>query len=607
MKKNTLFYCLLTLTSAHLLFHQISYGQENRSSLLLARSYASQGLYERANSAYRTALKEGAYETAIHREYLQFLINTEQYKLAIRYLKKRMKAVPAGLPHLVEAAVISALAGREKKCSAYLEALKDRVLKSPERAAHVVDCLLYYDSVDWAIDIYQTLRKAQADDAAYAYALGEVYRAAQREDLMLREYFISIRSSADHLEEVQAYVEPLLLKTDKKKRVEKALMKALAESPKSRNLLSMLVWFHSASTDFVAAFDWLKISHKRRVATPEDFLSLGQMALSNGFYQEALSIFSFLKDTFSQTHYQEQASFYLLSAHESLLFSQREPSEEDLVQLDATYQAFIEQYKHGQKAFEIGRKRAHLHAFYKDEIGEAKRILHDIVNNPRAKDKVVAQSLLDLGDILIKEKKIWEASLSYFKVEKKYKGSPLAYEAKLKNAKAMYYAGNFCLSLSFFDILKRATFKKIANDAVFWAYFMRSNGLGDCKEPNEAFQRMAHAQQRLLSRDYAAAELLLRELLAEEATHSLQDDACYELVKLYKAQERWEEALALMERLLALCEGVLKEKAILLQAELLEKSGGNREEIERIYFTFVSTYPDSPALPMVRRRLASLQ
>ena len=607
MKKNAFFFYLFTLTLTQLPSPQIGYGQGDRSDLLLARSYVSQSLHKKANSAYQAALKKGAYETAIHREYLQFLINTEQYKLAMRYLKKRIKAVPAGLSYLAEAAVVSSLVGRKKRKISHLNALRDRVLENPARAAHVVDCFLYYDSVDWAIDIYQMLRKVQTDDTAYAYALAEVYRVARRDDLMLREYFISVRSSGEHLEDIRSRVASLLLEVDGKKRVEKALMKVLAENPRNRNLLSMLVWFHSTSADFTAAFDWLKISHKRRVATPKDFLSLGQAALSDGFYQEARSIFSFLRDTFSHPHYQEQAAFYLLSAHESLLFSQRKPLQEDLAQLDATYQDFIERYKRGQKAFETIRKRAHLHAFYKGEVEEAKRMLRDIIDNPRAKDEVVAQSLLDLGDVLIREEKIWEASLAYFRVEKKYKGTSLAYEAKLRNAKAMYYAGNFCLSLSFFDILKRATFKKIANDAIFWAYFMRSNGLEECKEPNEPLQRMARAQWQILSRNYTAAERLLQGLLAEEMPHPLQDDACYELVRLYKAEERWEEALALMERLLTLCVGPLKEKAILLQAELLEKSGGSREEIEKIYFTFVSTYPDSPALPMVRRRLASLR
>jgi hypothetical protein len=61
---------------------------------------------------------------------------------------------------------------------------------------------------------------------------------------------------------------------------------------------------------------------------------------------------------------------------------------------------------------------------------------------------------------------IWDASLLYSQVEKEFKYEAIGHEAKFKNAKLSFYAGDFKWAKTQCDVLKGATTKLIANDAL---------------------------------------------------------------------------------------------------------------------------------------------
>lgn len=593
---------ITVLLSLQLQFPQQAWSQTTPDNLSLARAYLTQGLIEKASEAYEKVLKKKNYDPAIHREYTQFLLDNRLYKIASKYLNVRLKESPNNFSYLVDVIALTALRG--KAVDRLVKQLGKKVLEFPQRASYVVDALFYYDRPEIALNIYSSLREKD-DRYAHAYAVGEIHRRMRNYSLMFQEYFTAISRTGEQIEYIQQQLKSLLFEEKWQKKMEQELMKTLAKAPNNRHLLLMVRWFYGELGDFEAAFNWLKIAHKRRAILPIDVLTLGKEAFYNGYFAQSIAIFTFLKDHFQQYH--EEALFYMLSASESLILPRHEVSVEDLQALDGIYQRFITQYQHRQKAFEVSRKRAYLYAFYYDDVTQAEKILTDIINHPKAGDEVVAHAMLDLGDILLKQEKFWEASLAYFRVEKRYKATSFAQAAKLKNAEAMYYVGNFCLSLSFFDILKRATFKRIANDALYWGQFIRSNLADDCKKEDEWMKKMSKAHGALLSRRYAEAEALLLSMVHSEGEHPVKDDAYYALVRYYQSADRSKEALALVKQLLSFCGPTLTEKAVLLQAELLEKNGAKIDDVLEIYFTFIADYPNSPSLPVVRRRLSLLR
>src|SRR5690606_28607822 len=98
-----------------------------------------------------------------------------------------------------------------------------------------------------------------------------------------------------------------------------------------------------------------------------------------------------------------------------------------------------------------------------------------IVANPRASLQLKSKAKLDLGDIYLLKGEPWESTLLYSQVEKQQKESPLAYEAKLKNAKLSYFKGDFRLAQDHLNILKEATTREIANDALDLSMRIKEN------------------------------------------------------------------------------------------------------------------------------------
>src|SRR5207237_6465984 len=97
---------------------------------------------------------------------------------------------------------------------------------------------------------------------------------------------------------------------------------------------------------------------------------------------------------------------------------------------------------------------------------EAVAMLTEVIENPGIDKNRIAELKLDLGDLLLITGDVWEASLTYSQVEKAFKYEPIGQEAKFRNAKVAYYVGDFKWSKSQLDVLKGATSKLIANDAM---------------------------------------------------------------------------------------------------------------------------------------------
>ena len=67
------------------------------------------------------------------------------------------------------------------------------------------------------------------------------------------------------------------------------------------------------------------------------------------------------------------------------------------------------------------------------------------------------------------------AKLLYAQVEKAFKNDPLGHFAKFKNAKLSFYIGEFDWAKAQLDVLKAATSKLIANDALRFSVLISDN------------------------------------------------------------------------------------------------------------------------------------
>ncbi len=73
---------------------------------------------------------------------------------------------------------------------------------------------------------------------------------------------------------------------------------------------------------------------------------------------------------------------------------------------------------------------------------------------------------LQLADIYLYKNEVWEATLLYSQIEKRLGDEPVGHEARYRNARLRYYIGEFEWANTQLNVLKAATSKLIANDAM---------------------------------------------------------------------------------------------------------------------------------------------
>ncbi|MGE5382816.1 MAG: tetratricopeptide repeat protein, partial [Omnitrophica WOR_2 bacterium] len=178
---------------------------------------------------------------------------------------------------------------------------------------------------------------------------------------------------------------------------------------------------------------------------------------------------------------------------------------------------------------------------------------------------------LELADILLFSGEPWEATLLYSQVDKAFKNDPLGHEARFRNAKLSFYIGEFEWARAQLDVLKAATSKLIANDAMQLSLLISDNIAYDSStlalasyaradlllfrnQPDRAYALldsvlqafpnhpidddaiMKEAEIRLKQGNFTAAETLYKEIIEKYPDDILADDALYDLALLYQNQ-----------------------------------------------------------------------
>ena len=278
-----------------------------------------------------------------------------------------------------------------------------------------------------------------------------------------------------------------------------------------------------------------------------------------------------------------------------------------------------------------------LYANYLDEKDKAVELLNNLIENPRASLQIKSKTKLDLGDIYLLKGETWESSLLYSQVEKALKESPLGYEAKLKNAKLFYYRGNFRLAQEHLDILKEATTREIANDAMELSMRIKENIAFD--SVGSALKAFASIELLLYQNKTADAlkeisylkegriKVSTKGMSKEEAfllnisltpgsdsawvsfsNHTILDDVYWLEANIRMKQGEFETSLGLLQKILTdYPEDILADDAFFLQGEIYERQLANKDKAMEIYREFLNKFPGSVYTAEARKRFRVLR
>ena len=472
----------------------------------LGMEYMKAGEYEKAKLIFQKLAKNKETAKVIHKPYLQTLIKLKEFDEAEKFIKKQIKNSDGNAKYIIDYGRLLEIANKNEEAQKQYTIAMDKVKPNEEAVMDLVNEFSQNQQFDLAIQTIETARREAKSPDKFAIQLAKLYRIQGKIPQMIEEY-LKFGLLTDNREMTQSILQDELKDEKEIEQLEKILYTNVQKYPDQSYYSEVLIWHLIQKKEFYKAFVQARALDRRYRKEGVQVTDLGFLAYQNKDYVNSGKIFEYLVKDYPRNQNYPLWRRMLINAKEEVIKSVYPINTADIRLLITEYSKMFEDLGINQKTLEAVRNKGLLYAFYLNEKDTAIVVLENAIKLANGDQQFIDRCKLDLGDIYVLKSEPWEATLLYSQVEKSEKDSPLGYDAKLRNAKLAYFRGDFELSKEVLDILKQATTREIANDAMELSLLIMENTGGDSTEK--------------AMKAYSNVELLLFQHRNEEAITSL--------------------------------------------------------------------------------------
>jgi tetratricopeptide (TPR) repeat protein len=576
------------LTAIYILFLAVgAFGQE----LDLADAYFKQGEYEKAAEYYKKLSGNKDQARLIHDNYLSTLYKLKDYDTADKYVKALIKNNPNGIVYKADLIQIIDMSGKTAEAELEYNKLIEESAKIDAYVYELQNFFYKANKIDLAIKLLLTSREKSNNPTKFDTQLARWYLFVGRKDKMLEEVF-GYGQRSKNFSYVQATIQDNIREEAEIEMLEAMLYAKIQENPNETFFNEILIWHFTQKQDFARAFIQARAIDKRNQLEGMKVFELAGMAYTSKDFKNASRMYQYVMDEYPGGDFYIAARRWLIQSKEELIKNTFPIDKADIKDLLSQYNKLISELGIGPNTMEALRNMALLHAFYLDEHDKAIEILETAIKAAKVNTKFRDQCKLDLGDIYILKNEPWESTLLYMQVEKSQKEDNLGEIAKLKNARLQYYTGQFELSKDILDILKKATTREIANDALQLSLLIQDNTGLDTSEV--AMSEFAKVDLLIFQNKYNESIKSLEVLAKKYETHSLADEILWLKANTLLKINRVKEAVADLEQILKLYQfDILADDALFLLAKIKEENQDDKPKAMELYRQLLKDYPGS--------------
>ena len=577
---------------------------QDTQEIQIANEYLSKGEKLKALETYQILAKNPLNVPLIHANYYALLLNTSRYHEAQNYLEKLIKKENKFIYQL-DLGILFIKSGEVSKGDRHFKMLFKANAEDVYKMKSASDHLASYSMFDYATDAMQQARAASQNSSLFALELANLYRMQGKRQEMVEEYLNYVTQTPTNISYVKNILQVLLTKPEEQKTLEDVLYERVQQNPQSEVYADLLIWVNLQEKNFYGAFIQSRAYDKRFRKEQSKTLEIGEIALNNQDYENAIRSFLFVSKEFVNTDNFLPAQLGTIKAREAKVKKTFPVNNDSIRYLIREYESFRSHYPNQFSANEAELSAAMLHAYYLNELDSGILILASLISQPKVSQQFIAQAKINLGDIYLLKGEPWESTLLYSQVEKSQHEAPLGYEAKLRNAKLWYFNGEFKLAQEHLDILKQATTREIANDAMELSMRIKENTTFD--------------STGAALKTYASIELLIYQNKLNEALKELEnfsskdsprilDDVYWLESNLLMKQGKFNEAIVKLQKILdEFATDILADDAYFLQGDIYEHQLKNKDKAMEIYREFLNKYPGSVYAAEARKRFRVLR
>ena len=571
----------------------------------LGMEYMKAGEYEKAKLIFQKLAKNKETAKIIHKPYLQTLIKLKEFDEAEKFVKKQIKNSDGNARYLTDYARLLEIANKNEEAQKQYTIAMDKVKSNEEATIDLISDFSQNQQFDLAI---QTIEKAREDAKLpnkFAVQLAKLYRIQGKTPQMIEEY-LKFGLLTDYREMMQSILQDELKDEKEIEQLEKILYTNVQKYPDQSYYSEVLIWHLIQKKEFYKAFVQARALDRRYRKEGVQVTDLGFLAHQNKDYVNSGKIFEYLVEEYPRNQNYPLWRRMLINAKEEVIKSVYPINTADIRLLINEYSKMLAELGTNQKTLEAVRNKGLLFGFYLNEKDTAIVVLENAIRMANGDQQFIDRCKLDLGDIYVLKSEPWEATLLYSQVEKSEKDSPLGYDAKLRNAKLAYFRGDFELSKEVLDILKQATTREIANDAMELSLLIMENTGTDSTEK--------------AMKAYSNVELLLFQHRNEEAIASLntmektfkgdplEDDIIYLRATTYLKQGDTEKGVKDLETIIQKFPIELKgDDATYNLAKTYQEKLNQPEKAMKLYQELLTKYPGSIYGADARKRFRILR
>lgn len=575
------------------------------SDIEMAKYYYSNGDYEKAKLYYDKIYKSNT-SSSIYTEYLNTLIELKEYKEAEKITKKQIKKERFGVFYKVKLGELYEKQGLDKKADDYYNNLIDNFnnKNNPGEFKLLNNEFIRLLKYDLAI---KTLEKCDATHPRSNNILGiaNLYGLKGDFEKMIDSYLNHIDKNPKDISRVKIYLPRSINFEDDEKEVEylrRSLLKKVQKNPENESFYDLMIWMFQQKGDFESAYIQVKAFDKRTKSKGEKIYNFADLCMSNKKYDIAIEAYDYvIKKEDEMNFYSISSKQLILNALQKKIFLNANYTQQDLSNLKARYIKTLSEINQIDEKAPILEGLAYLEAFYIHNIDTAEFLYKQILSFPGMKQKNIALNKIKLADIYMLKNEIWDASLLYMQVEKKFKHDIIGSQAKFKNAKLYYYSGDFEWSQNQLDGLKASTSKLIANDAIDLSLLITDNYNMDTTVINMV--QYSQADLLIFQNKLDEASLKLDSINERDPNHSLSDEILFKRYEIAYKKQDFKKAKVFLESIMAKYpEDILADNAIFNLAELHENQLNDPKGAFKLYEKLLFDYPGSLFVVEARKR-----
>ncbi|WP_339694877.1 tetratricopeptide repeat protein [uncultured Roseivirga sp.] len=600
--------------TAILLFMMLisSVGFSQVDAIALANEYYEQGDFEKALKEYKKLAKVNSNISRIHDNYLKLLLGEEEFSEAEKYLKSIIKDNPDNFFYSVDLGMLYKSQKEEDKAeNVFDDLISDQAKQAGENnktngIRFLAQIFFEKNLRQKGLDTYQAGRKAMNRPDMFSLELANAYQLMNQKHEMILEYLVFSKSQPQNISYVKNSFQRALTEPEDLDTLETTLYEFIQTDAGNSIYNDLLVWTHLQQKNFAAALRQARALDRRLQNNAENIINVGLIAFRNQEYKTAQKAFDYVLNEFPDSPSKNLAARYVLLADEEVVKETYPVDTTSIKNLIVKYEDYKSNLRDVFNIIDANRRVAHLYAFYLNQIPKAIEILTENINQPVGKHRVIAESKMDLADIYLLNEEPWESILLYAQVERMFKDEPLGYEAKLKSAKLSYFKGEFELAQSHLDILKLATSREIANDALNLSILIKNNTVFDSTDV--VMQEYANIELQLFQNQKNEAIVALNQMIEKYPNHSIIDEVYFLMAKTERELGHFDKALAA----LAVINQkhyfeILGDDALFLTGIILEDDLKDNEKAMETYLQLLEKFKGSIFVSEARKRLRELR